>query len=107
MKLNMILIFSLGIISSSCEGMKVIAVTVVSAENEEPISSADVYFLNRKGLATDSTKTDSLGRVTFDSGFTGMMFGGPKFKYKIEKDGFVTLEATEKWPGPTLKMIKK
>ncbi|MDF1674892.1 MAG: hypothetical protein P1U44_04170 [Vicingaceae bacterium] len=107
MKQIVILIFSLSILFTSCEGMKVIAVTVVSAENEEPISDANVYFLNRKGIAKDSTKTDSLGRVTFDSGFTGMMFGGPKFKYKIVKDGFVTLEAMEKWPGPTLKMIKK
>lgn len=107
MKQLVILIFSLSILFTSCEGMKVFTVTVVSAENDEPISDAHVYFLNRKGMVTDSTKTDSLGRVIFDSGFTGMMFSGPKFRYKIEKDGFITLEAKEKWPGPTLKMIKK
>tara|TARA_B100000767_G_C19615749_1_gene471852 strand:- start:295 stop:849 length:555 start_codon:yes stop_codon:yes gene_type:complete len=63
MKLILILIFPLSILFTSCEGMKVITVNV-TPENEEPFSDVDVCFLNRKGLAKDYTKTNSLGSVT-------------------------------------------
>lgn len=43
--------------------MKVITVTV-TPENEEPFSNVDVCFLKRKGLARNSTRTESLGSIT-------------------------------------------
>jgi hypothetical protein len=91
----------------SCEGMKVFTVTVFSNETEQAISEADVYFYDRRGNTIDSTKTDSLGHVIFDSGFTGMMFGGPKFRYRIIKEGFITIEGKDKWPETSMKMVKK
>lgn len=92
---------------TGCEGMKVITVTVVSGESSDPVQDAHVYFLDHKGLPADSATTDSLGKVIFNSGFTSMMFGGPKFRYRIEKDGFIPLVGAEKWPGPVLELNKK
>ncbi len=92
---------------TSCEGMKVLVVTVISSENEQPIPDAHVYFLSRNGVVLDSVKTDSIGQVVFDSGFTGMMFGGPKFRYRISKKGYVSQNGAEKWPQATMKMIKE
>ncbi|PCJ63599.1 MAG: hypothetical protein COA58_15795 [Bacteroidetes bacterium] len=105
--MKLIFITLLTIFFTSCEGMKVLTITIISSENEQPISNADVYFLNRKGIVLDSVQTNSIGQVIFDSGFTGMMFGGPKFRYRISKDGYVTLHGEEKWPQRTMKMMKQ
>lgn len=100
--LSLVAIFVIG-----CEGMKVLAVSLVSAETMQPIPDADVYFLDRKGVVLDSARTDSIGQVVFDSGFTGMSFGGPKFRYRIVKTGYSTINGAEKWPQSTVKMVKE
>jgi hypothetical protein len=90
---------------AGCEGYKFSIVTVVSETDEQPIANAQVDFIKKSGEVLRTLHTDSLGQVPFDSGFTGMMFGGPKFRYRISKDGFVELSGAEKWPEP-IKRLK-
>jgi hypothetical protein len=76
----------------------------VSQIDEAPVIIAQVDFTTRSGKVIRTLYTDSLGRVPFDSGHTGMMFGGPKFRYRISKDGFAELHGAEKWPEAIIRL---
>lgn len=90
------------ILSVACEGVKHSASTLIDAETKKPVAGANIYFLDKKNKVQRSTVTDSTGTVIFDSGFTGMNFGGPKFKYKICKKGYKVISGNEKFPAAEL-----
>lgn len=85
-----------------CEGMKMISGIVVSESTGKPIVNAEINVLNNIG---DSTRTDSSGRFTIKTGFTGMMFGGPKFKFEVRKDGYETQIIKSKSGVDTVKLL--
>lgn len=77
---------------------------VVSESTGKPIQNVEINVLNSIG---DSTKTDSLGRFTIKTGFTGMMFGGPKFKFEVRKDGYEARIVKTKFSTDTNKLVPK
>jgi hypothetical protein len=92
------------IIFSGCEGMKMVSPTVVSAVSGKPVEGVAINVLNGAG---DSTQTDSLGQFRLGTGLTGMMFGGPKFKFEVKKDGYETQVIKSKFPPDTIRLIAK
>ena len=89
---------------TSCEGYVHINGTVIDNSTNTAISNANITCINdaRLGIPRefDSTNrklknqyiftTDSLGKFEIKSGFIGFGFGIPKFKLKIQKDGYKT-----------------
>lgn len=87
---------------TGCEGMKMISPTVVAAGSEKPVAGAQVNVLNGVG---DSTLTDSLGQFKLQTGLTGMMMGGPKFKFEVKKEGYKTQIIKAKFPADTIRLV--
>jgi hypothetical protein len=99
------LIFTISfIVFTNCEGVKFISGTVISADNGQAITHAEIYVMNNVG---HSTGTDSLGRFTVKTGLTSMMFGGPKFKFEVRKDGYESQVVKTKFGVDTIKLVKK
>jgi hypothetical protein len=92
----------ISLILTSCEGIAHITGTVTDKSTKKAIPQANVTCINstKLGIPTviDSLKegssnqytiiTDSLGKFEMHSGFMGFVFGVPKFKLKIQKDGY-------------------
>lgn len=78
-------ILILSLVFVSCEGVRTSPGTVQSAETGLPIENAEIVVLNDVG---ESTTTDSVGNFMLSTGFTSMMFGGPKFKFEVRKPGY-------------------
>jgi len=55
----------------------------------------------------DSTQTDSSGRFKLNSGLIGMVFGGPKFKFEVKKDGFEPQIIKVKYSVDTIWLVRK
>lgn len=82
---------------SSCEGYKMFTGVVVSETNGEPVNGAQIdvsYRNNHKTIS--SLHADSSGSFYYVTGFTGMMFGGPAYRFTIKAEGFESLTLTSK-----------
>jgi hypothetical protein len=98
-----IFFFSISFIAlTGCEGMKMISPTIVAAGSGKPLAGAEINVLNGIG---DSTRTDSLGQFSLRTGFTGMIAGGPKFKFEVKKEGYKTQIISSKFPADTIRLV--
>lgn len=88
---------------TSCEGVKMTSGIVVSESTGKPLPNSEINVLNNVG---DSTKTDSLGQFIIRTGLTGMMFGGPKFKFEVKKEGYEAQIIKTKSGQDTIKLVQ-
>ncbi len=104
MKKILLILVILSVFLIGCEGLKKMSGIVVSETTGAPLQYVEINVLNNIG---DSTKTDSLGVFTIKTGLTGMMFGGPKFKFEVRKDGYETQIIKTKFGVDTIKLVTK
>ncbi len=104
MKKTLLILTISSILLFGCEGMKQMSGIVVSETTGKPLQDVEINVLNNIG---DSTKTDSLGRFTIKTGLTGMIFGGPKFKFEVRKDGYETQIVKTKFGSDTIKLASQ
>src|SRR2546423_9912728 len=87
MKYKLALLILIPFLFASCEGYKLLNGVVISEKTGKPISNAKIIVLNgRKQI----TRTNSSGKFSITSEFTGLWFGGPKFVFEIKKEGYKT-----------------
>lgn len=86
----------------SCEGAKMMSAVVVAQNTRQPIPGAAIHVLNSLG---DSTVTDGSGRFSLSTRLTGMMFGGPSFKFEVKKEGYETQVITTKYGADTIRLM--
>ena len=99
-----------GIVSGSlllvgCEGVKWITCTVVSQKTGLPLSNVKISSVSPK---PDPSKSDlvtgSSGKFKITTQFTSLMFGGPKLKFTLSKDGYKTQFVTTKHSIDTIRL---
>jgi hypothetical protein len=86
MKPQLICVTVWAILLASCAGSKCLSGTVIAETTGAPIAGAEITV---KSPQRAVTKTDSLGKFIIYSGFTSMMFGGPRFVFEIKKEEYI------------------
>lgn len=102
MKKALLILIISSIVLIGCEGMKQMSGIVISETTGKPLQYVEINVLNNIG---DSTKTDSLGVFAIKTGLTGMMFGVPKFKFEVRREGYETQIVKTKFGADTIKLV--
>ena len=95
-------LFIILVLLTSCEGFIRLRGKIVSENSKKEIEGAKIELLDlppieRFDSTTNSYKdsvfiSDNNGLFTIQSKMVGMMFGMPKYRIRVTKDGYQTLE---------------